>query len=146
MHGSSALCAYRHRVVGEQKLFSRQKFFGSEETALRIHRGRPRSVIHAEDARASVRIASVSGVRVRRSGRSAWAPGKSMTPLRGLPGGDRGDFFWFARVARQTGALVWVASLRRPGIAAFGRRHLYSLFARRPLIESGAAIFHAQAH
>ena len=33
-----------------------------------------------------------------------------------------------------------------PGIAAFGRCHLYSLFARRPLIESGAAIFHAQAH
>jgi hypothetical protein len=31
-------------------------------------------------------------------------------------------------------------------IAGFGPGHLYSLFAFRPLIESGAAIFHAQAH
>jgi hypothetical protein len=34
----------------------------------------------------------------------------------------------------------------REEFAGRGSAHLYSPFARRPLIESGAAIFHAQAH
>jgi hypothetical protein len=46
------------------------------------------------------------------------------------------------RVAAGCVARLW--HVRR--IAGFGPGHLYSLFAFRPLIESGAATFHAQAH
>jgi hypothetical protein len=41
---------------------------------------------------------------------------------------------------------VCPARARQAQIAGVGPSHLYSLFALRPLIESGAAIFHAQAH
>ena len=59
----------------------------------------------------------------------------------------RGPGPWLGRLRnlRVAGAcLAWLWHVRR--IAGFGPGHLYSLFAFRPLIESGAAIFHAQAH
>ncbi len=59
----------------------------------------------------------------------------------------RGPGPWLGRLRnlRVAGAcLAGLWHVRR--IAGFGPGHLYSLFAFRPLIEPGAAIFHAQAH
>ena len=55
-----------------------------------------------------------------------------------------GPVAWAIAEFAGCGCLAGLWHVRR--IAGFGPGHLYSLFAFRPLIESGAAIFHAQAH